>query len=76
MQVISLLSKGLAKLPEKVGDVLNLGSGNQFEYGILQFSLGPTVHIELALRHRALQIFMSDYSKNNNDAVVHWIEAK
>lgn len=40
------------------------------------FRVGPTVHVELALRNRANLMFMSDYAEKNNSTVVNWITGK
>ncbi|KAI1727879.1 NNMT/PNMT/TEMT family domain-containing protein [Ditylenchus destructor] len=62
MQMVLFFLPGiLYRLPNKVIDLLDLGAG-------------PTVYIPIAVRHRAENIYTSDYAKQNREKLIEWIK--
>ncbi|CAD5220621.1 unnamed protein product [Bursaphelenchus xylophilus] len=62
MQVVLFFLPGiLYRLPNQVEDVLDLGAG-------------PTVYIPIIMRHRAKNIYSSDYAEINRETVSAWLK--
>ncbi|CAD5214600.1 unnamed protein product [Bursaphelenchus okinawaensis] len=62
MQIVLFFLPGiLYRLPNEVEDVLDLGAG-------------PTVYIPIAMRHKAKNIYSSDFAEINRAAVTAWLK--
>lgn len=62
----------LYRLPDKIETLLDLGAGKSSLH--FNFRVGPTVYIPISVRHRAFNIFTSDYAQCNRETTTAWIK--